>query len=231
MKLAGIEAVSFDADGTLWDFHKVMRSGLALAVDEIRRRFPDLAQGQPSVEGLIAVRERLGPALRANGASHEEVRLVAFGEALRELGHADDGFARELTQHYLEHRFARIELFDDALPVLARLKRELRVGVVSNGNSYPRACGLDGWFDYEVFSTACREQKPSCGIFDAAARAAGCPAGAIAHVGDSLAEDVLGACAAGQVAVWLNRGGAGERLPGDIPEIRSLAELPPLLGL
>ncbi len=228
MKLDGIRAVSFDADGTLWDFRKVMRSGLELVVAAIRERF-DGSVEPPGVDRLIAIRGAL--ALRAGGASHEDVRRESFREALRELGHPDEVFARELTELYLAHRFSKIELFPDVLPALARLERGFCIGVVSNGNSYPDACGLGGWFGFEIFASRCGSEKPHRAIFDAAARAAGCSAAEILHVGDSLAEDALGAIVAGQGAAWLNRGGVGDRLPGDVLEIRSLAELPPLLGL
>ncbi len=230
MKLEGIRAVSFDADGTLWDFRKVMRSGLELVVAAIRERF-DAAVEPPGVDRLIAIRDALALALRSRGASHEDVRRESFREVLRELGHPDDAFARELTELYLAHRYSKIELFPDVLPALARLERGFRLGVVSNGNSYPDACGLGGWFDFEIFASRCGSEKPHRAIFDAAARATGCRAEEILHVGDALAEDALGAIVAGQGAAWLNRGGVGDRLPGDVLEIRSLAELPPLLGL
>jgi phosphoglycolate phosphatase-like HAD superfamily hydrolase len=36
-KILGIRAVSFDADGTLWDFQKVMRHSLHYVLKELQR--------------------------------------------------------------------------------------------------------------------------------------------------------------------------------------------------
>ena len=50
------------------------------------------------------------------------------------------------------------------------------------------------------------------------------------HVGDSIREDVVGALGAGLRTAWLDREGtAADDLPGGVPRITSLAELPGLL--
>ena len=48
-------------------------------------------------------------------------------------------------------------------------------------------------------------------------------------VGDSLAHDIEGARAIGMRGVLVARSGAPDGVPEDIPVIKSLRELPPLL--
>jgi putative hydrolase of the HAD superfamily len=70
--------------------------------------------------------------------------------------------------------------------------------------------------------------KPSPAIFGAALERAGVLAGEAVMVGDSVEDDVKGALACGMGAVLLDRSGRYD-LP--LPTIRTLAELPALLGL
>lgn len=79
--------------------------------------------------------------------------------------------------------------------------------------------------------------KPDAAIFEAAARAFGASAASCLYVGDRLATDALGATAAGMRGVWLDRHDRNDTtaeahvdLPGDVPRIRTLAELPALLA-
>ena len=51
-----IRVVSFDGDGTLWDFEKVMRHSLSHALGELRRLVP--AAEALDIETMIAIRER-----------------------------------------------------------------------------------------------------------------------------------------------------------------------------
>jgi putative hydrolase of the HAD superfamily len=120
-------------------------------------------------------------------------------------------------------------LFADTEPLLAAARAiGLPVIAVSNWDArLPRVLdgvGLTSQLTAVVASYAVGAEKPDPEIFEAAL--ALLPASAdrrrILHVGDSIPEDVHGAEAVGLRAVWLDRSGAGEVLPG---RIRSLAEL------
>lgn len=120
----------------------------------------------------------------------------------------------------------RFRPYADVAPALAELRaRGLRLVCVSNWDcSLPEVlagCGLDGLLDGVVSSAQAGARKPDPAIFEAGLRIAGCePADAI-HVGDTPAEDVAGARAAGVTPVLIDRDGGGE--------IASLTELAPLL--
>ena len=203
-KIAGIKAITFDADGTLWDFEKVMRRSLALTLRELETRDP-LAAADLDVDRMIKIRNRVAEALKGKVSNLEEVRLEAFKQTLKDIGRPDDALASHLNEFYLKHRFDDIELFGDALPTLESLRSRYKIGLVSNGNSYPERCGLDGVFHYIVFSQDYRVEKPDSRLFLIAAEKAGCTPHEMLHVGDSLKNDVIGAAGAGIKAVWLNR--------------------------
>jgi HAD superfamily hydrolase (TIGR01509 family) len=68
-----------------------------------------------------------------------------------------------------------------------------------------------------ITSAAVGARKPDHRIFEAALEAAGCVPAEALHIGDTPAEDLAGATAAGIPALLLDRGGGGD--------IASLAEV------
>jgi putative hydrolase of the HAD superfamily len=136
----------------------------------------------------------------------------------------------------------RFRPFSDAAPALTELReRGLRLVVASNWDcSLPDALGDAGLLelvDGVVSSAEAGVRKPDARLFVLALERAGVAAERAVHVGDSPANDVAGAAAAGIRAVLLRR--AGERpdaLPADaadgpvpLAEIETLADLPRVL--
>lgn len=226
-----ISAISFDGDMTLWDFQKVMRHALKKTLAELRRLVPTQDAAQLTVENMIAIRNQVEKDEHGRIWNMEELRLLAFERTLESLGRPDRDLAARLNNLYLKHRFEDIELYPDVIPVLDQLAPHFKLGLLSNGNSYPDRCGLEGRFTFVVFSQDVRVRKPDRRIFEIAAREAGCPLDELLHVGDSYENDVLGAHGAGAKTVWLNREGmesnAGIRADA---EITSLTDLPGILG-
>ncbi len=112
--------------------------------------------------------------------------------------------------------------FDDARPALDELRKAgLRLVCVSNWDvSLPEVlerCGLDKALDGVVTSAEAGVRKPDPAIFTAALNLAGCGPDEALHVGDTVAEDIAGAGAAGIRALHIDRAGGGD--------ISSLAEV------
>jgi len=103
-----ITTISFDADGTLWDFPSVMQEAL-------------------SVTDLQQTRDEVARTLRGNKVSLEYIRLKAFEQTLSNLGHNDPELASHLTTFYLEHRFPR-----DAQRVLPQQQSGLRAFFIAS---------------------------------------------------------------------------------------------------
>src|SRR4051794_29588060 len=109
----------------------------------------------------------------------------------------------------------RFRAFPDAAAALAELRGlGMRLVCVSNWDfSLPDVldrCGLGAGLDGVVTSAAVGASKPDPRIFQAAFELAGCESGEAIHVGDTRAEDVDGARAAGIAVLLIDRGGGGD---------------------
>jgi putative hydrolase of the HAD superfamily len=148
-------------------------------------------------------------------------------EALRGGLPVDDRVAaidnRALTEALLAS--VRFQPFADVRPALAAARSAgRRIVVVSNWDvSLDEALdrlGLAPMLDGVVTSAAVGASKPSPEIFQRALAVAGVAAHEATHVGDSVAEDIAGARAAGIEAVLIKRDGS----PGP-PGVRTIATL------
>lgn len=161
----------------------------------------------------------------------EEIRAAAFRRTLEELGKPDPELAGELTQLYLDRRFSALRLYNDVLPTLSALQARYELGLVSNGNSYPERVGIHHYFRFTFFAHDHGVRKPEAAFYEAVLASANCDPGELLHVGDSLENDVVAAQRVGIRAAWLNRRCLTASDHGGWIEIRSLAELPGLIGL
>jgi putative hydrolase of the HAD superfamily len=223
--LSGIKAVSFDADGTLWDFQHVMRHSLGKVMEALEHLDPPAAAAI-DIDRMIAIRNRVAAELKGKTTNFEEIRFQAFRRTLEEIGRPNKKLAHHLNHVYYEHRFEDTVPYDDVLPTLQKLKKRYRLGLLSNGNSYPERCGFEGIFDSVVFSQTHRVEKPDPAIFRISLGELDCPEVELLHVGDSLENDVEGAHSAGIRCAWLNRNSIDNdtTITPDF-EIHSLTEL------
>ncbi|HEV7177637.1 MAG TPA: HAD-IA family hydrolase [Solirubrobacteraceae bacterium] len=166
-----------------------------------------LDEGRDSV-ALAELRSRCAEALR-EGLPDDE-RIAAIDNAA-------------LTSALLAS--LRFEPFADVRPALAAARAAgRRLLVVSNWdaslNEVLDRLGLSPMLDGVVTSAEFGERKPAPEIFEHALALAGVAADEAIHIGDSLAEDVAGARAAGIEAVLIKRDGE----PGP-PGVRTIATL------
>ena len=230
-QLDAVRAVSFDADGTLWDFEKVMRRSLGITLAELRRRLPGTGSNALTVEKMIEIRDGVAEELERKTANLETIRFEAFKSVVALVGGDPDGFLpRVLNELYMHHRFEDLELYPDVIPCLTALGKRYDLGLLTNGNGYPERCGLQGRFSFTAFAQDLGVAKPDVEFFRRALSLAGMEHHEVIHVGDSIRSDVAGANGAGCISVWLNRDGSANET-GVIPdyEVASLAELPALL--
>ena len=227
-----ISAISFDGDMTLWDFEQVMRHSLKHTLAVLQRQRPTPRVLKLTIEEMIAIRDQFAEEVKGAVWNLEEIRRRAFERTLEHVGCPDKELAAHLNQIYLKHRFEDIELYPDVIPTFDILAPHFKLGLLSNGNTYPERCGLEGSFAFVVFSQDVQVVKPDPRIFHITAERAGCELTEMLHVGDSLKNDVVGARNAGVPCVWLNR----EGIPNDTEtqpdyEAASLSEIPTIVGL
>ena len=101
-RLPGIKAISFDVDGTLWDFDAVMRRSLEAVLAELARHDAEAAQIL-DVTTFIEIRDRVHEELRGKITDLNEIRRESFKRVLRDIDKADDSLATRLTDVYFKH--------------------------------------------------------------------------------------------------------------------------------
>jgi dihydrofolate synthase/folylpolyglutamate synthase len=203
---SGIRAVTFDVGGTLMEpwpsvgrvyAQVAARHGVQVEAEALDRQFARAWAAKKNFKHSVADWTQL-------------VEQTFAGLAAMPSG---PGFIEDLYSHFGSAPAWRI--FEDVGPCLEKLKsRGLKLGIISNWDDrlrpLLRELKLDDYFDSIVISGERGPHKPDARIFQAAASQLKTLPGAILHVGDSAAEDVAGARAAGLQAVLLARGnGAG----------------------
>lgn len=218
--------VSFDVDGTLHDFDAVMRCALGQVLETLQEADPVAAE-MLTADRMIEIRDTVHDERKVEGWNLKEVRREGFRRMLEDIGRPDNALATRLGDVYYETRYSLEALFDDVRPALEALATRFTLGIISNGNTYPRQLGLEELITFSVYSEHHGGiEKPDPRIFRIALEEAGCGPHQMVHVGDDLVGDVAGAQSAGIRAVWLNRD--GQRRPASVEpdwEITSLAEL------
>ena len=209
-----------------------MRHSLKQTLAELQRHIPTPRVLKLTIDEMITIREQLAEEVKGEIWSLLEIRRRAFERTLEYVGHPDKDLAAHLDAIYRKHRFEDIELYPDVNPTFDALAPHFKLGLLSNGNTYPERCGLEGRFAFVVFSQDVQVEKPDPRIFQITAERAGCELSQILHVGDSLENDVAGAKNVGAPSVWLNR----EGIPNNTTvqpdyEVASLTEILAIVGL
>ena len=141
--------------------------------------------------------------------------------------------AREIYDQWSAcHHF---ELYDDVPEVLRTLHaRGVKIGLISNTQrsltAFASYFALEGLFAVAISSYDHGFMKPHPSIFEHALRQVSARPDEAVMVGDSLAHDIEGALRLGMRAVLVSRSGNTPACPPDVPVIRSLRELLPLLS-
>ena len=120
------------------------------------------------------------------------------------------------------------ELYPDAMPLLAELKREgFLMGLISNATARTRktveATGLTDYLDPIVISAEVGCSKPNPEIFRIALAKSKTRAEEAIHVGDVYESDVVGARNAGMKGILIDREGLDRH--GDCPRVSTLADV------
>ena len=221
--LRGIKACVFDAYGTLFDY----ASAAAACRDVLGDKFENLTR-------LWRDKQLQYTWLRAVQGRHADFRQVtgdALDFAMATLGLTDSALRTRLMGLYL-----KLDAFPE-VPETLRLLRNagIKTAILSNGTpmmlqAAVENAGLVGLFDAILSVEEVGVYKPNPKVYQLAVDRLGISASAISFQ-SSNAWDAYAASAFGMQVVWCNRyGQMRERLPGSPDrEIKSLAELPPLV--
>ncbi len=232
LRLDQVRAITFDFYGTLFDDRD--SAGDAPVAAALRRLQADHPQ-LPPVDDLLGRWRRFAMALRAPFLPWSRLRPLVLRRLLDEVGNPEIDF--EPYSRLIEAQFARARPYGDALTTLRTLRRDFPIAFVSNANArLLTATWAPHALPEPVILITSEElglYKPARGMFQAAAAALKVEPATILHVGQDAEEDILGARRTGLMAAWLNRDDAPRPadLPQDVPALRSLTALPPLLTI
>jgi putative hydrolase of the HAD superfamily len=241
-RLAGIEAITFDFGNTLVPVGRAaLRRVVELTADRVAEREPDIARDA----FLAAWAEERDRQFRENVPQFREVdlaeRLVRVFARLRGMPAPGPDQAWDHARAATHSEPAAIEdtiasysrAFVEGMPpfpgvdgLLRRLAESgRRLAILSNWplaatvDGYAAARGWDSALAAIVISQRVGWIKPHRAIFEAARGGLGDPEpGAILHVGDDWAADVVGASDAGWRTAWVREHPADTPLPTSDPD-------------
>jgi 2-haloacid dehalogenase len=236
--LQDLDAIFFDLDGTLIDFHVAeTRSILRIMAD----RGVDPTESHAMRYRMInkAYWDAYG-----RGEIPKNVLLTRrFEVFFAEMGYPLTGGTAEAAAIDIAYQLLLGEntvLTDGAFELVRDLHGRLPLLIATNG-VYRTAihkletAGLRSYFPLIAASETIGEQKPDRAFFDAALRMCGCgDAARVLMVGDLWDADIAGASAAGLRTCWYNPYGEARptgKSPAPDLEIRKIAELRNWLGL
>ncbi len=164
---------------------------------------------------------------------------VRISEALKILGYnyeVSSSLVAAATNEFCEEFMKYVSIDSEAEAVLRSLHGKYKLGVVSNF-AIPecvlkllKASNLDGLLDVVVVSGAVNKRKPSPEIFEIALKMLGVSASEAAFVGDTIDADIEGPKAVGMKTIYIER--RIQKVGKSTPDktIKSLSELPSVLG-
>lgn len=148
--------------------------------------------------------------------------------------HVESAEALSLT--HMAHLAAQTHVPPEHVALLRELAHRYRLGLVSNFDHAPTAraildrSGLWDVFAAVLISDEFGRRKPHPAIFAAALERLGAAASEALFVGDSPADDIVGAQAVGLDVAWINRHGEAPPDPPPTYTVRELTELRTVLA-
>lgn len=213
---------TLDADGIAWKEHfqeVYLRCRLSVKQEVFDRAFYDADDFLPTTHNL-------------KGLGLEDTLRLQIGDFLINLNmRYEHDVPRRALELFLEDCRAS---FAKNIPVLEKLRRKYRLGIVSNfyGNlaSVLKSEGLDRYFDAVADSSVVGVTKPDPKLFLHALNRLGAAPSEAVMVGDSVKRDMAGAAAMGMphVLLWGDRFARSNPIPccGKDIILKNLSELP-----
>ena len=223
-----IAAVCLDLDDTLWAVGPAIGRAERAMADWLRVHCPRITELH-DIESMRRVRAAVSDEFPDRRHDLAFLRREALRRHAREAGYADCDVDPAFDVFYGARN--QVELFDDVIPALQRLRSRFRLMALTNGNADLAVIGLAQYFEHALGAREAGAAKPDARIFEAMLQRAGLDPAQVVYVGDDPHADVAGARAVGMHAVWIDR--FSRPWPGELEppaqRVRDLAELVALL--
>lgn len=191
-----IKGILFDYDGTLSNYTQSVYNKYRIVLHEF---FPDLDVNDVEFETIVQ-----------QCMYWDENGIISkrhvFGNLNEKYG-LDLDVVQTKYDWYMTFYQNQV-LNEDCIEVLETLKKDYKLGIVTNGWSAAQhqkidAVNIRSYFDTVVVSDDYGISKPDPRIYEIAAKQLGLEPSEIVFVGDSFMTDILGAYRAGMVPVWI----------------------------
>lgn len=199
------EVALFDADGTLFDFHRAEAYALERAFRDLGIDFHAGA-----VEEYKNINQEVWQLFERGEISSEELRILRF-ERFRAKSDIEAD-AESLSRSYLSWLSRAGFLIDGAVKLIEALSGRVRLAIITNGlkdvqrGRFGRS-SIQKHFDAIVISEEVGVQKPDPSIFEFALESIGhTNKRSVLMIGDSLTSDIQGGVNFGIDTCWYNPG-------------------------
>ena len=222
--IRSIRAICFDLDNTLWDVWPVIKKAEQAMYEFLAERYPRVVAAL-TVEAMRDAREQTAAKYPQMKHDFTFLRKQTLREHAEEFGYAEC-MVEEAFEIFIQAR-NQVELYEDVLPALDRLKRNYRLFTVSNGNADLVQIGLASYFERSIAARHVGALKPDPRIFHKAIEGTDLSPEEVIYVGDDPAIDVVGARLAGMRPVWIDRDGLAwpQDIAPPLHTVRSVMEL------
>ena len=188
-------AVVFDLDETLYPERHFTLSGFAEVARHVEHHY-----GVPAVDAFALLRRTL---------DQGELRAVAFQVLCARFG-LPMALVAELVAIVRNHD-PQLRLPRQSLAVLQALRRDWRIGILTNGLPFTqarkiKALGLTDKVDAIVFAASTGAEKPDAAPFNEILGRLGARADVSVFVGDDPASDIIGARRVGMKTIRIRTG-------------------------
>ena len=227
-----IKLLTFDLDDTLWPCMLTILRTEERLHQWFSQYHPEIPQ-KYSIAQLRNKRQHLAREHQHIAHDLTAIRKKSFMQLSQEMGYTakqEQQFIHAAFNFYFQER-NKVELYDDVIPTLERLKKTYRLGAVTNGNADIYQIGLGHLFDFSWSAADAGQQKPHPIVFETLLQRENLPAADMLHIGDDPVADIQGAQQSGIRAVWLNRHGSPwpENINPPLIEIDQLNQLPVMI--
>ncbi|MEY2803648.1 MAG: Flavin mononucleotide phosphatase YigB [Pseudomonadota bacterium] len=215
LDLTPIRAISLDLDDTLWPVWPTIERAERVLHDWLTRHAPAAAELGRDPTVLRSVREQVQQDWPDRRHDLAAMRQEAIRRLLVRAGEPDQLAGPAFEVFHAERQ--RVNLFEDALPLLRALQSRYPLLAVTNGTADVHRVGLGLFFAHAVNAPTLGKAKPGPEIYHHAARLLGLAPQQVLHIGDDAHLDAWAARNAGMACIWVNRQGKAWEQPGEPP--------------
>jgi putative hydrolase of the HAD superfamily len=223
----------FDLDNTLWDFEGNALVALqeVFVMHNLHRFFNDFDH----FHQLYTYRNRQLWEMYPQGLiTRKQLDLERFLYPLSQAGEHNEALAIQLSNDYLRICPIKTKLMPHAIELLAYLKPNYKIYIISNGFSSVQkikiqACGIVEYIDNLYLSEMVGYHKPDKRIFDYAVKSSNAKKSESIMIGDNFDADIAGAKNAGIHQIYFNPRGNTSLSFSPTYTIESLEEIKAIL--